>query len=233
MRFVGLLLVVVLAFMASNAIAVPNCSQVNSSDFCFTEPSCAPPVIEWRGTCENLDRQWRCVWVNCSAPFSPTEYGPWTDCNCEGEGGGEGCDCLLRGTPITLADGTAKPVEAIRVSDQVLGYDVSARSMKPALVTAVYPPFAADHYFVINGRIRTTEAHPVLSNGTWMAVGELHVGDALTSASGAQIAIFSIERVDESVATYNFQVSTGTYVAGGIVVHNKDICQNFEQFPEP
>jgi len=59
----------------------------------------------------------------------------------------------------------------------------------------------------------------VLSGGKWVAVANLQVGNALTSSTGSGQTVFSIERVDENVRTYTFQVTGGTYVAGGIVVH--------------
>ena len=73
----------------------------------------------------------------------------------------------------------------------------------------------------------------MLSGGKWVAVANLQVGNALTSSTGSGQTVFSIERVDENVRTYTFQVTGGTYVAGGIVVHNKDICYKFMQYPEP
>jgi hypothetical protein len=39
--------------------------------------------------------------------------------------------------------------------------------------------------------------------------------------------------VDEPAMAYNFQVTTGTYMAGGLVVHNKENCLIFKQYPSP
>jgi intein/homing endonuclease len=137
----------------------------------------------------------------------------------------------LRGTPITLADRTTKSVEAIQEGDLVLGFDEATHSMRPVKVVAIYPPLSADHYYVINGSIRLTGTHPVLSRDRWFSASDLKIGDILINAHGLAAPIFSIERVDEPVTTYNFQVKGGTYVAGGIVVHNKDNCQQFIQYP--
>jgi intein/homing endonuclease len=103
--------------------------------------------------------------------------------------------------------------------------------MKSAVVVAVHAPFETERYYVINGNIRITETHPVLSRGGWVDVGDLEVGDPLTDSRGHAQTIFSIKEVDETARTYNFQVSGGTYVAGGIVVHNKENCEHFMQYP--
>src|SRR5262245_2400686 len=39
--------------------------------------------------------------------------------------------CFLAGTPITMADGTTKPIEEIQVGDVVLAYDKVTGEMKP------------------------------------------------------------------------------------------------------
>ena len=229
MRMLSLLLLALL-FVTGNASAQPRCAQVvDPNTFCSELSGCTTRTIEWRGSCENNppNREYRCKWTDCGE--EEDQFSIWAPCSCATSGG---CDCLLAGTPITLADGTTKPVEAIQVGDRVLGFDESTKSMKPAKVVAVHAPFETDHYFIINGKIRMTEAHPVLSRGRWVVVGELKVGDALTDSEGHTQAILSIEDVDEIAPTYNFQVSGGTYVAGGIVVHNKENCEHFMLYPE-
>ena len=224
------LLFLVLLFVTGNASAQPLCFQVvDADDWCAPIYGCSR-ALEWRGSCENNppDREYRCRWDGQECEGG-TQWSVWAACDCATSGG---CDCLLAGTPITLADGTTKPVEAIQVGDRVLGFDESTRSMKPAKVVAVHAPFETDHYFIINGKIRMTEAHPVLSRGKWVLVGELKVGDALTDSKGHTQVILSMEEVDEIAPTYNFQVSGGTYVAGGIVVHNKENCEHFMLYPE-
>jgi hypothetical protein len=208
----------------------PNCSQIDVG-FCASIPECGSRAIQWRGSCNNYppDLEWRCVWTNCAPPYTPTEYGDWVPCTCSGSG----CDCLLSGTQITLADGSTKSVESIQVGDQVLGFDEKSKSMKPAVVTATHAPFETDHYYILNGTIRMTEAHPVLSGGKWVAVADLRIGDPVTGSRGNVQRIFSMEEVHDGAPTYNFQVSGGTYVAGGIVVHNKENCEHFQQWPDP
>jgi hypothetical protein len=132
-----------------------------------------------------------------------------------------------------MADGSTRPVEAIRVGDLVLGFDDATGTMKPVEVEAVHAPFVTDSYYIIDGTLRVTDTHPVLSRGMWIGVGELEVGDLLTDVTGKPRAITSIDRVDETARTYTFQVKGGSYVAAGVVVHNKEICEKFMALPEP
>jgi hypothetical protein len=61
----------------------------------------------------------------------------------------------------------------------------------------------------------------VLSRGKWVLVENLKTGDVVTGQDGLDTPIFAKRRVDTKATVYNFQASGGTYVAHGIVVHNK------------
>ena len=217
-------LTIVMCSISANSFAVPLCSQVTFENFCWP---CDPPGghIEWQGDCTNEDREWRCVWDNCPGPNNPS---PWIGCNCPGEG--PGCDCLLAGTPITLADGTTKPVEAIQVGDRVLSFNELTRKMTESVVVAVHSPFVTDQYFVINGNLRVTQTHPFLSGGRWIDATNLKVGD-IVAGDGSGRTIYSIKQVEEKALAYNFQVASGTYLAAGMIVHNKENCEHIVQFP--
>ena len=105
-----------LLFASDSAVAVPNCSQVDTG-FCLNpDPVNCTVSIEWRGSCGNGDRQWRCVWAGGACQHAGSSE--WIDCTCNGVG----CDCLLAGTLITMADGTEKPIEALQVGDLVTTY---------------------------------------------------------------------------------------------------------------
>jgi Pretoxin HINT domain len=227
MRYVRWVLIaglLVLPALATNtALGVPACSQV-SAEFCLTDENCPSSYVQWQGDCAQGNRQWRCVWPNC-----PPE-GPWIGCNCPGQGGG--CDCLLAGTPISMADGTTKPVEAIDVGDAVLGYDQVSGQLITTRVVSVMVPFNTDHYYVINGKLKVTETHPILQGANWTEAGDLKVGDVVTG-DGSGLSIYKVQRVDEEALVYNFQVETGTYVAAGFIVHNKDNCWQYYQEPPP
>jgi len=201
----GLLLV--LAAVAP-AAALPPCSYVNSGN-CASQ--CYPySCYSWTvGACEGGSASYT---FQCTFTTLPGQ------CSCGGGGGG----CFLPGTEISLADGTTKPIERIEAGDMVLAWDEASGELKPDAVRAVHDPIAADSYLIVNDLLRFTDTHPVLSHGEWVKAGELRVGDALTAADGNLVAIESIRTVLGPVTVYNFAVNPyGTYVADGIVVHNK------------
>jgi hypothetical protein len=155
-------------------------------------------------------------------------YGDWVTCNC---GGGGGCDCLLAGSMISMADGSTKPIESIRTGDRVLSFDESSHAFTPSSVRSIHV-LPADSYFIINNTIRATRYHPFLSAGRWVDAGELKVGDALTSVDARAVKVESIQRADDTAAVYTIKVDAGTYVAEGVVVHNKEDCENYRQVCE-
>jgi len=55
----------------------------------------------------------------------------------------------------------------------------------------------------------------------------------LLDGSGKHLEVASVERIEETVQVYNFQVNVGTYVADGVVVHNKEDCEDYEQYCPP
>ncbi|MCC7144480.1 MAG: hypothetical protein IT349_20475 [Candidatus Eisenbacteria bacterium] len=204
--------------------AVPTCAQI-TSNFCYPYPGCLR-TVEFRGSCTTGDREWRCRWYageSCNGGYSG-----WSPCSCPGGGGG--CDCLLEGTPITMADGSQKAVEQIQEGNVVLSYDEAKDALVPSVVTKVHKPFETPYYYVINDELRVTETHPVLRHGRWTSAGELQVGDQLGQAGALGTAVKSIVRVDRPARVYNFQVSLATYLANGIIVHNKEDCEDFTQY---
>jgi DNA helicase II / ATP-dependent DNA helicase PcrA len=70
---------------------------------------------------------------------------------------GDDDQCLVAGTPITMADGTTKPIEAVRVGDLVLSCYGSG-DMRPARVTDAFSSNRADGV-----RIRTRAGREIVS----------------------------------------------------------------------
>ena len=136
---------------------------------------------------------------------------------CPGGGG-----CFLAGTMITMADGTEKNIEFMKEGDMVLSYDEASKQMKPGMVEKILHHPNEDLYFVINGHMKVTPIHPLLSQGVWKEAGTLKVGDTLTDVNGKDVPIVTMERVEKEVDIYNFEVKDyHTYVAEGMIVHNK------------
>ncbi len=41
----------------------------------------------------------------------------------------------------------------------------------------------------------------------------------------------AIDKIERAAKVYNIQVSSHTYIADGVVVHNKDDCEQYMQAP--
>lgn len=201
---------VLLTVPTSPVLAVPTCDEVHAG-MCVNTPGCSEPEIVWF-SCQGGNRTYKCHWVvgNC---WSLPHF-------CTGCGSG---GCFLAGTLVTLADGSARPIELIQKGDQVLAYDEATAMMKPSDVVQVHTPHIVSEYLIINEWIRLTPTQPVLSGGGWIDASQLKVGDALTGKDGSKVPIFAMRKVDQEVTVYNLAVALGTYVAYGVIVHNKPL----------
>jgi alpha-tubulin suppressor-like RCC1 family protein len=160
--------------------------------------------------------------------------GNGVDDNCNGtsnEGCGGGGSCFVAGTPITLADGSTKPIEQLVIGDRVLAYDEETQQVVPSSVTQTFIHEDSDNILLINGTLRATANHPFYANGRWVRADELRVGDALVrlettgsspSVSNDSVTVFSLLSLPQRQTTYNIEVDTQhNYFADGILVHNK------------
>ncbi|MFC1704534.1 C25 family cysteine peptidase [Candidatus Omnitrophota bacterium] len=129
--------------------------------------------------------------------------------------------CFLPGTPILMSDGTEKSIEKVKVGDKVLAFDEETGEFKEDKVVEFFQ-HPAEEYLIINEYLKVTKNHPVYSNGTWVEIGTLTIGDELFSRNSKPVRITSIKEVKEPTQVYNLEVNPyHTYVAGGIVAHNK------------
>ncbi|MFC1703550.1 SpvB/TcaC N-terminal domain-containing protein [Candidatus Omnitrophota bacterium] len=143
------------------------------------------------------------------------------------QGGGRGC--FLARTPIAMADGSTKPIEEIKVGDEVVSYDEKTKELVTDTVKETFV-HEAGNYLIINDYLRVTPNHPVYSNGRWVEIGALALGDTLQDNQGKGVEIVSIQKRAENARVYNFEVNPyHTYFAGGILAHNKEYYQQEEQ----
>jgi len=138
-------------------------------------------------------------------------------------GGGGGDGCFLAGTLITLVDGSVKPIESVLKSDQLRAFDPISGGIAASDILTIHPPRTVSSYLVINDETRVTATQPMLSRGKWVEAGELRLGDVLTAGDGTAVTIYDLRVVHESATVYNLAVASGTYVADGVVVHNKTL----------
>lgn len=107
-----------------------------------------------------------------------------------------GGGCFEEGTPILTPHGEV-PIEQLRVGDAVIGGQVEA-------IVCVEP----EEYLEVGNDVRVTAEHPFQ-----IAVGVFRMADRV---------FLTARRINAQHPAYNLLVSpSGTYIAGGFVVHNK------------
>lgn len=189
-------------------------------------------------------KDWELLSVSATAPFRTasvsfrcTIYSPQDTVGLpEAEGGTAYFDdaylrikaCLLKGTNITLADGSLKPIELIKVGDMVMGVDKEGE-LVASEVSETFAHSDEPGFCIIetedNKVLKTTDNHPVRNCNKYVEAGSLKPGDAITILDNKKLTQTKITRiiVDTSVVdVYNLEVSgTHNYFAEGCLVHNK------------
>jgi len=147
--------------------------------------------------------------------------------------------CFIAGTKVTMADGTLKNIEDIKVGDKVKGHkdDNEVIKLDPTLLAnrKLYSFNNNDHYFF-------TSEHPFMTEEGWKSVkpektkerdgielynqleGELKIGDKLVTDKGLiEITDIKSKEINKpDMPLYNFNVSNdNSYIADDYVVHNK------------
>jgi hypothetical protein len=141
--------------------------------------------------------------------------------------------CFVAGTPITMADGSLKPIEHIAAGDRVLTFDTKRAELTDGVVTHTFVHPDSDDLVVVNGGLVATGNHPFYSGGNWVRADSLAPGSELLAAIDADPtsavrleastdSVRSLAQRDGTATTYNFEVAVHhAYFAGGILVHNK------------
>jgi len=155
------------------------------------------------------------------------------------QGNTMGGSCFIAGTKVTMADGTFKNIEDVKVGDKVKGHKEENTVIKldPTLLAdrKLYSFNNNEHYFF-------TSEHPFMTEEGWKSIkpektkerdgvelydqlkGELKVGDKLVTDNGPVEVkdIKSKEMNNPEMPLYNFNVSNdNSYIADDYVVHNK------------
>ncbi|HEC94874.1 MAG TPA: hypothetical protein ENI45_02785, partial [Thermoplasmatales archaeon] len=136
--------------------------------------------------------------------------------------------CFLAGTNITMANGSFKRIEDVRVGDLVKAFDENTGRVVVSRVTKLYhhtPEEMSDYYLVVNdGLLRVTPEHMLYVDGVWRGAWTIKIGDNLLDINGSRVPVFSVKRVYRKVPTYNLEIERyHTFYANDVLVHN-DKC---------
>ena len=132
-------------------------------------------------------------------------------------------------TPVTMADGTEKPISKVKVGDKVLATDPETGRTEARPVTALIQHSGkhtmVDLTLADGSKISTTDHHPFwdATTRTFTEAIDLHVGDHVLSDNGSTLTITGAHVYDQSLTAYNLQIDgIHTYYAGNtpVLVHN-------------
>ena len=104
---------------------------------------------------------------------------------------GDDDQCLVEGTPITMADGTTKPIEDVRVGDMVLS-SYGSGDMRPARVTDAFSSNRSDGIRIRTrgGReIVSTPEHTHFAGFRLGLTPQMHMTYLMRRASGAAASV--------------------------------------------
>jgi len=132
--------------------------------------------------------------------------------------------CFLGGTKISMADGSYKNIEDIKINDEVRSFDTRKNEVVNSQVYQLFEHPDTCGHMIINNNLKLTDNHPmwVPALSQWVDAGDLTIGTKLLHTDGSEILVETIEESDDVTTVYNFEVETyHTYFAENHLVHNK------------
>lgn len=152
------------------------------------------------------------------------------------DGTGGPC-CFVAGTQVTMADGTLKNIEDIKVGDKVATFDVKAKTTKASAIEQIANiehNNLIKYTFASGTTITATDDHPFLLLGKGWAssnveksknyvgfesIAKIEIGDTFITAKGSD-KLVEISNVTPTQQTYTItKLSEGTtFIANGFVV---------------
>ncbi|MEU6426623.1 RHS repeat-associated core domain-containing protein [Microbispora sp. NPDC046973] len=150
--------------------------------------------------------------------------------------------CLLNSftadTPVVMADGSRKPISAVRVGDKVLAADPETGETRAEEVTALITGEGDKQLVHITvdtdgpggtatGTVTATDGHPFWEPvlGEWLTAGRLKPGMWLRTGAGTHVQVTAVARETAHTRVYNLTIAdlhTYHVLAGtaSVLVHN-------------
>lgn len=148
------------------------------------------------------------------------------------------CNSFVSGTEVLLANGTTKPIEKLKIGDEVLATDPKTGKTTVKKVTAEIKGEGLKHLVKITlrtdgkkhgktGSVTATDGHPfwVPELQEWVDATDLQPGQWLRTSAGTRVQITAVGRWTQQSAVHNLTVTdlhTYYVLAGGtpVLVHN-------------
>ncbi|MEV7565682.1 Hint domain-containing protein [Streptomyces tanashiensis] len=159
------------------------------------------------------------------------------------------CNSFVPGTKVLMADGTAKPIEKVRVGDKVLSADPKTGTVRPETVTDEIEGQGTKRLVNLtidvdgpggtkSARISATAGHPfwVAAERQWIDATDLRPDQMLQTNIGTYLRIDAIQRKTAlNAKVYNLTVSNlhTYYVLAGstpVLVHNSSGNASIDDF---
>lgn len=131
--------------------------------------------------------------------------------------------CVAVGTPIETPDG-ARPIEDLREGDALWGVDPATRARVLTHVRAAVRS-RGERLIQVAPGLRVTPRHPVMtSSGDFVPAGALVPGSEIVFGDGRTAPVGSLADLESSDVVELSVDPPNTYIAGGVVVHNKAVA---------
>lgn len=186
-------------------------------------------------------------WTECNATLSiPEICGNSLDEDCDGIAD-NGCSvetpltdsCFPAGTLISMADGSLKNIEDVKIGEKVLSYN--GKRIVKSNVLEIESPVRDNLYeitFNDGTKLDLTREHPIYTKKGWESINPsetlkensnldvniLNVGDFVLNSNLNFVEISSIKDISKgNIQTYNLKEisKTNAFFAEGYLVHNK------------
>jgi predicted lipid-binding transport protein (Tim44 family) len=137
----------------------------------------------------------------------------------------KGGGCFPAGTEIAVPKGR-KAIEELAMGDEVQSVDLDGRSVQTKVKTIFVSKSPLLKIRTTRGTLLTTRDHPIgLGEGRFRPAGDLLSGDRITRWEDGRLRdgiVQGIEATAGETLVFNLEVDRPhTFVAGGMVVHNK------------
>jgi len=143
--------------------------------------------------------------------------------------------CFVAGTPILLATGNKKSIEALQIGQKVISHDGKEKVISTITDRILFPAKQVYKLSFSNGiMLTTTDSHPIATKDGWKALSPvsakkenpdlittpLQLGDFIYTVDNTTCTLVAITHLG-IVQVYNITTDgPHTYYANGILVHN-------------